>query len=206
MSDSAPSRSKTPPLPPWRSALARALHRNRSRPYSRYFQLATITPAGRPANRTVVFRGWLPDTNSLTLITDQRSAKVTDIAAHPWAEACWYFTSTREQFRLAGPSQVVSAADLTLAPARQTAWAELSDRARQQFYWPQPAQPRSPAAAFAPPENQPENQPETPPDNFSLVLLTPRQVDHLELRGDPQNRTLYTCQPDDTWQVEAVNP
>ncbi|PSN80900.1 pyridoxamine 5'-phosphate oxidase, partial [filamentous cyanobacterium CCP4] len=115
MSDSDPSLSgallKEAALAPWRSSLARALHRNRSRPYSRYFQLATVTAAGHPANRTVVFRDFLPNTNTLTVVTDQRSAKVTDIAAHPWVEACWYFTHTREQFRLAGPIAVVGAAN-----------------------------------------------------------------------------------------------
>lgn len=201
MSDSDPSLLKTPPLAPWRSPLARALHRNRSRPYSRYFQLATVTTAGVAANRTVVFRSWLPDGNTLTLITDRRSAKVTDIAAHPWAEACWYFTTSREQFRLAGPIQVVSAADSALAPARQQAWENLSDQARQQFYWPHPGQPRSADAAF-----EPRAIAATPPDTFCLVLLTPHQVDHLELRGDPQSRTLYSQQPDYTWQVKAVNP
>ncbi|MBD2108464.1 Npun_F5749 family FMN-dependent PPOX-type flavoprotein [Nodosilinea sp. FACHB-13] len=205
MSDSDSSLSKNSALAPWRSALARALHRNRSRPYSRYFQLATITLTGRPANRTVVFRGWLPDSNTLTLVTDQRSAKVADIAAHPWAEACWYFTDTREQFRLAGSIQVVTAddadADSNLSTARQNSWEALSDNARQQFYWPHPAQHRIAEADFSPREIQ-----ATPPAEFCLVLLEPDHVDHLELRGEPQNRTLYDQQPDGTWQVKTVNP
>ncbi len=203
MSDSDPSLLSAVALAPWRSALARALHRNRSRPYSRYFQLATVTPAGRPANRTVVFRGWLPDSNTLTLITDRRSAKVADIAAHPWAEACWYFTDTREQFRLAGSIQIVTAAEeeTSLTQARQNSWAALSDNSRQQFYWPHPAQTRTAEADFSPKGIQ-----ATPPAEFCLVLLTPDQVDHLELRGDPQNRTLYDCQSDGTWQIKAVNP
>ncbi|MGB3309821.1 MAG: Npun_F5749 family FMN-dependent PPOX-type flavoprotein [Nodosilinea sp.] len=201
MSDSDRSLSTTSSLAPWRSPLARALHRNRSKPYSRYFQLATVTAEGRPANRTVVFRGFLPDTNSLTVVTDRRSAKVTDIAAHPWAEACWYFTETREQFRLAGPIQVVDATAASLADARQNAWQSLSDNARQQFYWPHPARPRTSEADFSP-----QAVDATPPAEFCLVLLTPYQVDHLELRGDPQTRTFYTQPVDHPWQVEAVNP
>lgn len=201
MSDSDPSLLTTSALAPWRSPLARALHRNRSRPYSRYFQLATVTAEGRPANRTVVFRGWLPDTNTLTVVTDRRSGKVSDIAARPWAEACWYFTHTREQFRLAGPIQVVTAADSALHETRQKAWESLSDNARQQFYWPHPAQPRTPEADFSPREIG-----ETPPAEFCLVLLAPRQVDHLELRGDPQQRTVYDIQADHSWQINAVNP
>jgi hypothetical protein len=55
-------------LAPWREPLARALHRNRSLAYSRYLQLATVRNNGRPANRTVVFRGFLENTNQLKMI------------------------------------------------------------------------------------------------------------------------------------------
>ena len=201
MSDSDPSLCTAPGLAPWRSSLARALHRNRSQPHSHYFQLATVTPEGYPANRTVVFRGWLPATNILTLVTDRRSGKVVDLAAHPWAEACWYFTQTREQFRLAGPMTVVGSADNALGGARQTAWEALSTKARQQFYWPHPAAPRSSDASFSPREVG-----EVAPDTFCLGLLTPHRVDHLELRGDPQARYLYHQQDDGSWTVAPINP
>jgi pyridoxamine 5'-phosphate oxidase len=202
MSDSDPSLLKSSTLAPWRTPLARALHRNRSQPHSRYLQIATVTPAGHPANRTVVFRGWLPDTNTLTLVTDQRSAKVADIAAHPWAEICWYFTQTREQFRLAGPIQSVGAvADANFAEARQQAWQSLSANARQQFYWPPPAQSRDLETDFSCP-----GAGDHPPAVFCLVLVTPHQVDHLELRGNPQNRTLYSQTVAGIWTVQSVNP
>lgn len=207
MSDSDPSLLTAVGLAPWRSPLARALHRNRSRPYSRYFQLATVTPDGYPANRTVVFRGWLPDTNILTLVTDRRSGKVNDLAAHPWAEACWYFTHTREQFRLAGPMALVTSADTALAPARQTAWEALSTNARQQFYWPHPAAPReAEASGFPHARDARDAGDEPPPDTFCLGLLTPHRVDHLELRGDPQTRHLYRQQADGIWAVAPINP
>jgi pyridoxamine 5'-phosphate oxidase len=45
-------------LAPWRSAIAHALHRNRSLVYARYLQLATVKANSHPANRTVVFRGF----------------------------------------------------------------------------------------------------------------------------------------------------
>ena len=45
-------------IPGWRLSLTSALHRNRHLVYSRYFQLATVGLEGRPANRTVVFRGF----------------------------------------------------------------------------------------------------------------------------------------------------
>lgn len=37
-----------------------------------YYQLATLRPDGRPANRTVVHRGFYGD-NGITIVTDHRS-------------------------------------------------------------------------------------------------------------------------------------
>ena len=190
---------------PWRSPLSRALHRHRSIPYSRYVQLATVDPQGLPANRTVVFRGFLEDTNQLQLITDSRSNKITHIKANPWAEICWYFSKSREQFRLFGQLILVTATDLepTWQSARQQAWQKLSDAARLQFSWPKPGEKR-----VANPEAFSSATPSTtePVINFCLLLLKPEKVDHLELRGEPQNRCLYLLQKDQTWSVQSINP
>jgi pyridoxamine 5'-phosphate oxidase len=197
-------------LAPWRTSLSRALHRNRALPYARYFQLATVHDR-KPANRTVVFRGFLEPTNQLKIIADQRSEKIGQLLIQPEAEICWYFPKTREQFRLAGPLKVIQAnePDPQLQTARRTQWQELSDNARLQFDWPMPKQPRA-ASGFEPPPPDPTE----PLSNFCLLLFNPLEVDHLELRGEPQNRCLYRClapsadqsadQPE--WSVEAVNP
>ena len=192
-------------LAPWRSPLSSAIHRNRSKPHSRYFQLATVTPEGFPANRTVVFRGFLDDElNRLKTITDSRSAKIQDIKHQPIAEACWYFTKTREQFRIAGKLQLITAntTDSNLQQARHTTWQNISDSARSQFAWPQPARSAANKAEFdvKPPDAQ------TPLANFCLLLLTPTKIDHLQLKSDPQQRHLYTLQGDRTWTTQAVNP
>jgi pyridoxamine 5'-phosphate oxidase len=92
---------------PWRSILSAALNRNRNQPHSRYFQLATVQTDGYPANRTVVFRGFFADTNQLKIITDKRSQKIDQLNHQAWGEVCWYFTGTREQFRLAGKLTLV---------------------------------------------------------------------------------------------------
>ena len=87
----------------WRPSLVLALYRNRHAPYSRFVQLATVRADGRPANRTVVFRGFLDETPQLTFVTDSRSPKVAELSHSPWAEVCWYFPVTHEQFRIGGP-------------------------------------------------------------------------------------------------------
>ncbi|MGL5832165.1 MAG: Npun_F5749 family FMN-dependent PPOX-type flavoprotein [Waterburya sp.] len=192
-------------LAPWRSPLSSAIHRNRSKPHSRYFQLATVNTAGYPANRTVVFRGFLDDEqNRLKIITDIRSAKIQDFEHQALAEICWYFTKTREQFRLSGQLQLITAQELNseLQQARNTTWHNLSDSARSQFYWPDPAQSLAEKSAFT----VEANDTNTPHDNFCLLLLTPQRIDHLQLRSEPQQRCLYNLQDDQTWITQAVNP
>jgi pyridoxamine 5'-phosphate oxidase len=174
---------------PWRSPLARALHRNRAVPYARYLQLATTRADATPANRTVVFRGFLAGTNQLMFMSDRRSEKTAQIQHNPQAEACWYFTKTREQFRLSGQLRIVSAETEPgdLADARTQLWQALSDSARLQFAWPQPKGDRDEITAFAPPPPDAK----VPPSTFCLLRLAVHRVDHLELRGEPQNRCLY---------------
>ncbi|MEA5554766.1 pyridoxamine 5'-phosphate oxidase family protein, partial [Anabaena cylindrica UHCC 0172] len=86
-------------IAPWRSLITRALHKNHSLVYSRYVQLATVRENGLPANRTVVFRGFLEDTNQLKFITDIRSEKTEQILKQQAAEVCWYFPNTRRHLR-----------------------------------------------------------------------------------------------------------
>jgi PPOX class probable FMN-dependent enzyme len=190
-------------LAPWRSALARALHRNRSLPSARYFQLATIRADGRPANRTVVFRGFLDDSNQLKIVTDARSEKADQIDHCTWGEACWYFPTTREQFRLFGELTLVreNCPDETLLKARARSWQELSDAAHSQFTWAHPRHLRDESGftALLPDANQPL-------PHFCLLLLNPVEVDHLELRGEPQNRLIYSFNEAQGWAIASVNP
>ena len=94
-------------LPPWRSPLARALHRNRSLPHLKFVQLATVDAQGFPHNRTVVYRGLMDETHQLKFVTDSRSDKILHLQVQPWVEVCWYFTKTREKFRFLGRMEVI---------------------------------------------------------------------------------------------------
>ncbi len=189
---------------PWRSLLTGALHRNRSLVYARYLQLATVRSDGRPANRTVVFRGFYEPMNQLQFVSDRRGEKISQIADCSWGEACWYFPKTREQFRLLGELKIIDIdnPDLQLSQLRQTLWQQLSEVARSQFYWPDPAAPKAESNAFEPPQPIPQQ----PPETFCVLLLQPHQVDHLELRKTPQNRYRYYYDPDKGWLIESVNP
>jgi pyridoxamine 5'-phosphate oxidase len=195
-------------LPPWRSIISGALHRNRSFPDSCYLQLATVDHRGRPTNRTVVFRGWRDPESQLQFVTDGRSAlretagtsKAEEIANNPWAEVCWYFVKTREQFRIAGKLQLIDAQSTDCQPERQAAWTQMSTAGKVQFYWPLPGAMRA-EEDFG--EHELTIKPAT---DFCLLLLSPVMVDRLELRGNPQSRSRYCLLDNQEWSIESINP
>ncbi|KAF6175059.1 hypothetical protein GIB67_026198, partial [Kingdonia uniflora] len=97
---------------PWKQLLLQALETNSKLKHSSFFQLATIGSNGRPANRTVVFRGFEEGSNKIQINTDSRSCKVDDLKGCPFAEVicpeiCWYFTDSWEQFRINGRVDVI---------------------------------------------------------------------------------------------------
>lgn len=57
---------------PWKQLLQQSLRKNEALRNAKYFQIATVRPDGRPANRTVVYRGFLWDTDRVTFVTDLR--------------------------------------------------------------------------------------------------------------------------------------
>ena len=73
------------------------------------------------------------------------SVQVAEVAINSAAEACWYFASSREQFRISGELSIVDgdSRDEAMLVARQAAWAGMSDAGRVQFSWPAPRAPRN---------------------------------------------------------------
>lgn len=192
-------------LAPWRSPLAAALHRNRSLRYSRYLQLATVDLRGRPANRTVVFRGFLEGSDRLEVVTDGRTQKMIQIRQNPQVEACWYFPKTREQFRIGGRMAIAdgNCPDAILQRERSRIWQNLSDAARSQFTWSAPGRDRSSEPEVL---ESPSPDPDRPLANFCLLLLNPDRVDRLSLQENPHERWIYQLEGDREWSVRAVNP
>ncbi|BAQ66169.1 Npun_F5749 family FMN-dependent PPOX-type flavoprotein [Geminocystis sp. NIES-3709] len=191
-------------LAPWRSYLQKALHKNRSNISSRYFSFATVTKEGYPTNRMVVFRGFLANSNNIEIITDIRSEKFTHLMNNPYGEICWYFAKTREQFRISGTVKLIikNYPDEFLLDERQKLWEKLSITGKEQFYW---ANPKELLIENTPIKNINIDS-QKPIDNFCLLLLNPDKVDHLELRGNPQNRSIYERNIHNEWTVKQVNP
>mmetsp|Transcript_5783 Transcript_5783/g.17262 ORF Transcript_5783/g.17262 Transcript_5783/m.17262 type:complete len:218 (+) Transcript_5783:137-790(+) len=197
-------------VPNWVGLVKKALDKNRRLPYARYFYLATVREDGKPANRTVVFRGFLSDSKtSLKFITDTRSEKMDQVKHNEWVEACWYFPETREQFRILGVVRAVLASetDERLQKHRIDQWKSISDNARSTFTCPHPGMPRD---VDNNEKDRPANGGETldaehPVDNFALMIIDPDRVDYLCLRGDPQFRAIHERNQDGSWDKSEVN-
>ncbi len=144
-------------------------------------------------------------------ISDRRSEKIDQLHQEPQtpnrtpfnAEICWYFTKTREQFRISGQLSSIDAShsEVSLIAARQHLWQRISDSARLQFAWPHPKDVRTKDSNFEP--SAPDSQ--MPPATFCMLLLTPLNVDYLSLSGEPQDRIIYSYQDAD-WTRQVVNP
>ncbi len=182
----------------WTGSLRRAIRNNRRDAHNRYVQLATVSSDGSPSVRTVVFRNLLGQPDRIVMVTDARSEKVADIRHDARGEICWYFSRTREQFRLGGTLELVGPGD---DESRLETWNTLSPSARAQFHWPSPA-----ASPVTSPRELNDDELLAPPDDFLLLVLDIHRTDHLQLRGSPQRRWLSTRGEDGSWRALAVNP
>ena len=182
-------------------ALARlklALKKNRRDAHHRYFQLATVAADGSPRNRTLVFRGFAPGDERLLAITDTRSEKLAELSVANTAEIAWYFTQTREQFRLRVLVDCVteSSQEPVGLQLRNEVWRGLSDAAREQFFWLPPGQP---LGTGTPPEAA-----DAAPDTFALLFLTPIRIDHLVLAKVQTRRLAQSTEG--YWNEQSINP
>ncbi|KAK9821214.1 hypothetical protein WJX81_000683 [Elliptochloris bilobata] len=197
---------------PWRQYLMKSLDANKHLKYSTFMQLATVRTDGRPAVRTVVYRGNHGDSDMLTFYTDTRTPKVEQLQHNSFAELCWYFPDSREQFRIAGRLTLVGEdfPDADLRKAREDAWDATGTGTRAWFTWPTSGAPREEdEGAF----NSPVPDGAVP--SFALVLVDPQSVDYVLLPGERRrwDRTpkiesgdAAAAEAPATWEQQELNP
>lgn len=196
----------------WRARLDAAMARSRKERGANFVQLATVDASGAPHCRSVVCRGFEAAAGEngdvLRMVTDTRSDKVAQLVARPEAELVWWFARSSEQFRIAGPVEIVAADDAlsaafsadalaratpnaairdALLAARKQQWGNLSDQAREQFFHPTPGRPLGAEPAADVPaggRDAATGRVLEPPRSFALLLLRPRRVDYLCLHGN----------------------
>lgn len=203
--------------PAWRAAVLSAIKKNdKHMPYAKYFQLATVKPNGKPANRTVVYRGFLGETAKVTVVTDLRSSKVEELARNAAGEFAWYFPESREQFRIAGDLTVVTKDSSSMQKERLDAWGRMSPNGRAQFLWPEPGFPQLDENANASSKTEKSHKQtfevdeaatrdaKNAAENFCLVVMDVNEVDHLSLRSN--RRYVHVRDENGEWGVTEVNP
>lgn len=224
-------------LTSWRDKIEISIAKSRKIRGGNYVQIATVDPKTlEPRCRTVVFRGFLkPNPNQdngsnhplpciMKMITDKRSNKfgeatnlVTNSAGDTPTkrsnnvEMVWWFSKSSEQYRIRGQLKFVGEdeADEYLLQSRKEQWGNLSDPAREQFYWVDPGlnyDAESSSAQHIPVGGRDEESGKVlpPPSNFLVMLLYPTMCDYLKL-GD-NVRQVDNLIEGNTWQSKRANP
>eukprot|EP00978_Attheya_sp_CCMP212_P001404 scaffold2957_cov55-Attheya_sp.AAC.3 len=120
------------------------------------------------------------------MITDLRSSKVSEASSNKGnnnndvAELVWWFGKSSEQYRIRGKLVFVGGGhfetdhDEFLARARKEQWGNLSDVAREQFYWKDPGVPYEDQNAVPSGARDEQGKLLPPPDRWGMDLQ-PRQ-------------------------------
>ncbi len=204
-------------LPLWREGLETTLEQTKHQASSRYLQFASIGLDARPKVRTLVFRGFIENSDSLVIHTDIRTEKHKELDKTPDAEISWYFTETREQFRIAGKVNQVTKESNDLQIERSQHWQNLSTAAKLDYYKPVPGIPlpsttqASTVKANTVQANTDIDTPSeqvltTPHENFVLLIFKPEQVDHVMLMPSPHQRVMHSLQPNNLWESKPITP
>ena len=175
--------------PVWQQQLTKSLHVNSSQVQSKYYQVASVCSNGEPKNRTMVFRGFLSGTQSLLSVTDSRSEKIEEWQGDNKSrfEICWYFSESREQFRLAGEVALISNSldssyeDWVLGKHTKQSilkqqWSNLSTNAREPFYSNSPKAPFDEDSMPSMPQNRLVNKGAALKNKFDSNNTTPTNI------------------------------
>ncbi|KAL9385287.1 hypothetical protein Peur_022297 [Populus x canadensis] len=191
----------------WKQLLLSALESNSHLKHSPYFQFATVGCNGRPSNRSVVFRGFEENSDRIQINTDCRTRKIEELKHCPFAEICWYFSDSWEQFRINGRVDVIDGSnpDPEKLQQREKSWFASSLKSRLQYLGPNPGLPclseQSLNEFFLDPSSGPVA-------TFCLLVLDPDQVDYLNLKSNQRTvSTLSRCANGEMcWNSEMINP
>eukprot|EP01038_Epipyxis_sp_PR26KG_P010441 gene10441-14024_t len=150
------------------------------------------------------------DLIGMKMITDLRSDKVTDFINNPNCEMVWWFSQSSEQYRINGKILLVGE-DMNnskeLLSLRKQQWGNLSDSAREQFYWYNPGVSYSgiPVVPSGGRDIENENNVLPPPANFLLMILLPKQIKYLNLKNNYAQFDHFN-EIKKEWESIRVNP
>ena len=148
--------------------------------------LATVDEDREAAARMVVCRA-IDEIGALYFVSDARSEKNAHLRRYPAAAVVFWLPKRREQIRLRG-AFVEILDSLNNSPVRQRIWRELSDASRALFAWPPPGADRMADESAFPRELAADA---TVPPTFEVIILNPNEVEILDLKPHPHERTRW---------------
>lgn len=160
--------------------------------------LAVVDGYGLPSGRSVVCRR-INEDGSVWVASDARSQKNSHLRRHADAELVLWLPKSRVQFRLFCRVDLMTALDGH--GARRDLWRCLTDTTRAMFFWPHPGQRREQGAESFRTGAGPD---EPVPDSFEVLVLSPLEVDRLDLNGIPHARRRW--REDEQWRGAEINP
>ena len=183
--------------PPWRSLLRGARQREGRSPGAAWLQLATMASDGTPRVRTLVFRGWSSE-GELELLTDCRSEKPSQLLSQPRVELCWLFRKAKEQFRLRGCAELISADQEPEALLDH--WQRLTASGRMVWAWPSPGEPFRSEGPW--PQMVADDEPVSP--HLLIMRIALDRVEQLDLKPHPHLRRCWELHTG--WCEQRLNP
>jgi pyridoxamine 5'-phosphate oxidase len=170
----------------WIEVLRAALDDEFGDAQPRVCTLATVDDDGEPVARMVVCRR-IDEVGRLYFVSDARSEKNAHLRRLPVAAVVFWLPRRREQIRLRG-AFVEILDSLDNPPVRQRMWRELSPASRALFAWPQPGADRVADESAFPRELGDDA---AVPPTFEVIILNPNEVDILDLKPHPHERTRW---------------
>jgi pyridoxamine 5'-phosphate oxidase len=159
--------------------------------------LATVSPEGDPAARTVICRR-IDQTGMFYFTSDARSEKNRHLRSKPGVEIVFWLPTRRVQFRIKAFAR--AATGIEHAELRREFWRELSFASRALFFWPPPGEMLVEDASAFPAEVDWME----PPGTFEVIRAKPLIVERLDLNTQPHDRRRWHVQRE--WQEERLNP
>ncbi len=178
----------------WRLILERARDKAVNHNTASFVQLATFDPKLGAQVRTLVFRGFADDGESLLMATDGQSAKLTQVRHDKRSQIVWYLVDARQQFRFSG--ELVSVGHATRDQVERLAlWRSLSYATRSSFFANTLGELEGDVNAKVLSDGAPES--------FVMLKLVVTEVDHLDLNLNPHQRHRYVRERAH-WKIERI--
>lgn len=162
-------------------------------------KVATVTPDGRPSQRTVVLRDADDDTWTLRFHTDRRSNKVSELGANPAICVLFYDALEKVQLRVDGRA-VVHMDD----GVSEAAWAATRSFSKACYLAPD-----APGTAVSEPPSAPKFDPgedHVAYEHFCAVRIHVERLEWLHLDARGHRRAAFTRDSDRQVSMSWISP